>query len=290
MYENSQLVTKRPTGHAGSYYVDPFLSEREFTRWLTLAQRQIPKGDQDDAMDRVAAYHGALLDEFFATLPQRIAFWVSALEEERAKVRAREEVRTGEEALAKRDHVASVAESPIAPPLFSGNGETVGTSDSAAYIERLEWVALQKNNPEFLALNSHHRFWLVAIALSFGIDSATRYLRGETENWGDDELQDGLQAKDELEFLIFQQRGSTVQFRPPNRLQPRADPTGAHFVGIITTLDDANILLIRGEDGGVSIAFGQDFEAHLSLPATAALAQVLEEFAQAHGIANQESA
>jgi hypothetical protein len=206
MFSTSQLVTHHPTEMPGVFYTDPVLSEREFTRWLTLDQRQIPEGNQDEAGDRVASYDGGLLDEFFATLPARTAFWVKAREEALTKVKARRE------AVARR-HSHAVPP-PLVAPFPVGDGETVGTSNIAAYIERLEWVGRRRSDPEFLALNGHHRLWFVAIALSFGIDSATRYLHGDTEDWGEDELQEGVQAFNELEFLIYQQRGSAVEFLP----------------------------------------------------------------------------
>ena len=51
--EDSQLVT-RVAGHVpGMFYVDPVLSEREFTDWLTLGRRAIPEGDRNDLRNRV---------------------------------------------------------------------------------------------------------------------------------------------------------------------------------------------------------------------------------------------
>jgi hypothetical protein len=73
--------------------------------------------------------------------------------------------------------------------------------------------------------------------------------------------------------------GAAVVAGPPQRLDAHG-----HLVAIVKTLDQEKILLIRGEDGGISIALPPDFVAHLSLAATEALAQVLEEFATAHGI------
>jgi hypothetical protein len=106
----------------GTFYVDPVLSEREFTDWLTLSKREIPEGDRNDLTHRVAAYDGALLDEFFETLPERISFWARARDREIAKNQA----------------------------LFAGSGERVGTSEIGCYVARLEWVAHLKTDSGFL--------------------------------------------------------------------------------------------------------------------------------------------
>jgi hypothetical protein len=151
--------------------VEPVLSESEFGRWLTERQRHIPDGDHDSVGERVAAYDAALLDEFFAALPERIRFW--------ANVRDR---------------------------------ETVGGSEIASYIERLEWIALLETEPTFRRFDGHKRFHAVAIALRYGVQSAMWYLAGSAQQWGDDELQDAFDASRELEFLIYQQRGSDVKF------------------------------------------------------------------------------
>jgi hypothetical protein len=185
MLAKSKLVTHHHlAGRPGVYSVEPVLSELEFTRRLTLDQRRIPEGDAD-VMDRVATYDATLLDEFFTTLPDRVEFWAAAREE----------------AIAKKE------------ALFGGNGETIGTSEIASYVNRLEWVARRGDDSEFLALNGHQRFHVVAIALRFGIDSARRFWHGSTEDWGDDEMDDVIHADRELEFLIYRQRGSVVEFR-----------------------------------------------------------------------------
>jgi hypothetical protein len=185
--------------------MDPVVSEAEFTRWLTLDHRSIPKGDgpdsENDALERIAAYDGALLEEFFATLPERAAFWSEMLVSLRAKlVRERE----------TSADTPTVAGMPLPPVPI----DTVGTHSIATYIERLKWVAGLKTNPDFVARNGHHRLHVVAIALRYGIDSAVRYMRGGSAIWSDDDVQDAYDASQDLEVLIYQQRGDAVRFSP----------------------------------------------------------------------------
>jgi hypothetical protein len=71
--------------------------------------------------------------------------------------------------------------------------------------------------------------------------------------------------------------GAMVVAWPPQRM-----PGIGHFVGSVTTLDAAEIDLLRGEDGGISMIQMREFVAHLSSAATEAVAQVLEEFATAY--------
>jgi hypothetical protein len=188
MFDKSRLVTQRPTERPGGYHRDRVLSEREFTRWLTLGQREIPEGPKDTGGDRVSAYQGGLLDEFFATVHARIAFWLNAREAWRAKHAAR----TG------------------------GNGQTAGKGDITLYVERLEWVARQASDPWFAARSGSEKFSAVAIALKYGIDSAMRYLGGGPSSWSQDDCQHAVWAYEELEFLIYLQRGTAVQFTPPS--------------------------------------------------------------------------
>ena len=169
---------------------EPALSEREFSMWLTRAQRKIPEGEGEIG-ERVAAYDGGLLTEFFASLPERIAFW--------------------EQMLASLD------------------ARTVGAGQVSAYIERLEWVASLETSSEFLARDGHQRFHIVSLALAYGVASALRYIDGSSVDWDDDDLQVAMFAVDELRFLIYQQRGAAVEFRTdgPNRARrpPWTRPT-----------------------------------------------------------------
>ena len=103
MHKHHQLVTRRPCGNG--YSVEPILSEQEFTHWLTLGEREIPESEKSTLGPRVSAYDGALLEEFFATLPERITFWTRTRDGQLAKNRASSE----------------------------DDGERVGTSEIAAY-------------------------------------------------------------------------------------------------------------------------------------------------------------
>jgi hypothetical protein len=130
------------------------------------------------------AYDTALLEEFLAALPQRIAFW----EHVRAK-----------KTWSKLEHVPTIWDSQL-----------------DAYIERLRWV--EEHSREATAhLNGHFRFHVVAVALKFGINSAIRYADGPARHFTEAITDDVLSADMELELLIYQQRSDTFQFKasPP---------------------------------------------------------------------------
>ena len=189
MVFESRLVTRRPTTRPGVYTEDPVLFERDFGHWLTLDQREIPDGPKDTVVDRVSAYDGALLDEFLATLNARIAFWVNVGDAYRRKEAA-----------------------------MGRYWPTVGMGEIAAYVERLEWVSRQASDPLFVRRDGSAKFSTVAIALKYGIESALQYLGGSSINWSDDDVEDAHLAAKDLEFLIYQQRGTAVQFTPPSSL------------------------------------------------------------------------
>jgi hypothetical protein len=84
----------------------------------------------------------------------------------------------------------------------------------------------------------------------------------------------GFEGQRELEARPV---GPVLIPKTPHRLSDVA-----HLVGLMETFGGDWMLLVRGTDGSVSIAEGE-FGAHLSLAATEALADVLQEFAQAHG-------
>ena len=168
--------------------VDQFLSEWEFNVLATAGQRDEIPGRK--SIENVIAHDGVLLDEFFATLPERIAFWTERCN---ALWDAHDDVRVGEVQI-------------------------------AAYIERLDWVNLAcRNDPEFLALHGHYRFHVVAAALAYGVGPATRYLRflsGDADDWDyDDEA--AAYADD-----ASRSRPPAARFRSgvPTRVETRPGP------------------------------------------------------------------
>jgi hypothetical protein len=193
MYCHSQLVVMRRRAGDDFWHADPIISERDLAVALARAQRQTRGIDS-----------AGQLDEFLQTLPQRIGFWA--------------EIRN----------------------THTQDESSLRLIDT--YLERLRWVAQRATEESFLCRDGEERFHEVAVALRYGSDSAMHMLRGEDVENADEidtpeddlevAIEEAILTSEELEFLIYQQRGTAVQFAPglPSN-QPRhttSDVTALH--------------------------------------------------------------
>jgi hypothetical protein len=100
-----------------------------------------------------------------------------------------------------------------------------------SYIERLEWVSRQVSDPWFAGLDGSERFTAVAVALMEGIEGGLQFLSRGSNCSADDLFYWSLEA-DELEFLIYKERGTAVEFTPstqpnsPGHPRPGTSPPG----------------------------------------------------------------
>lgn len=140
----------------------------------------------------------SMLAKFFQMLPARIAYWANA----------------------RDDHHQGPAPKHI-----------------DLYLERLHWIAAIADDESFLGQPGDVRFSVVADALRYGVHSAVLMLRAydtQVPNYGplssDRELAAAYYGKKEtdaeLAYLIHQQRGTAVEFRPLSNNNSPQSPRG----------------------------------------------------------------
>jgi hypothetical protein len=176
---NENIVGLEPRPQAGCFEpADPILSEREFIPRLRFGAHETYISVEDD--------YCALLNEFFITLPERIAFWAKARNDEIAR---------------------NVA-------VFGGDGENDLTNEIYEYCHRLEWAADRERDREFLTQPAVRRFYFIAVALHYGSTSARRFWHGTGKDLCADDGERLAAAVEQLEFLIVEERGQSVRFQP----------------------------------------------------------------------------
>jgi hypothetical protein len=174
---NAGLTTLHAIDRSGVYSMEPEISERSLSHWLTVHAAGASVKDEDvPAGHRVEAHWGDIADAFLATIPERIRFW--------SRIR--------------RDL------------LVEWDGERNGTVEIARYLERLRWIHTVSIDEDFNDLNGQ-RLSVIATALRFGSEAAKRVWHAR--DLSDDELQDWLQAVDDLIFMVEHDRGEAVEFR-----------------------------------------------------------------------------